>query len=311
MAANGGNYQVENSQPAVALWDDFTKYPRLPTKLDTPPELKSRAYTLKRCSKHGDYYISINWDRVKSRKDVKGLNEVWTYSSDADKNKTVLDAASVLWHAKRLKLTKPIDAMLPYISLHYHNITAASLLIHAVGNPSVSNVIALWKKYAYCCLSEDEFQGIGKALSIALRRTSHWPNGKRATLEHVAHCAYWELAIGRSRNVSDWADEQVMRSTAHAWLKLPHDLTPPDMQTNQDFIGLLDVQLEVIMSELIDVAPGEETWSDFCLRRQSWVSSGSSGGERLEIGGDRIRINKHTYFEGVKHAEMVAWLDVV
>lgn len=113
MAANGGNYQVENSQPAVALWDDFTKYPpRLPTKLDTPPELKSRAYTLKRCSKHGDYYISINWDRVKSRKDVKGLNEVWTYSSDADKNKTVLDAASVLWHAKRLQLTKPIDAML-------------------------------------------------------------------------------------------------------------------------------------------------------------------------------------------------------
>lgn len=311
MALNGGNYQVGNSRPAMDLWLEFTKYKRSDDPsvevLNIPQPSALSYYT---CRKHSLKTIKINWSRVKSRKDVLFSNEIWSYSSDADKNKTVLDVASILWHAKHHKLTHLVDAMLPYLSIHFRNITVASLLIHAVGNPSIGCLYTLWSQLSMCCLTESDFKNSAKALSTAIRRTQHWPDGKPAKLAHIAHCAYFELAIGRSRNTSDWEVEERKRTKEFAWLRIPHDNSEPTESTNAEFLLLMKEELDKIMLELIPSVEKRESWEEFCRRRQSWISSGSSGGARIEVAGQKIRINKHVYFENITLAEMTTWLNV-
>nr|UUV42560.1 MAG: RNA dependent RNA polymerase [Kuusamo totivirus 1] len=51
------------------------------------------------------------------------------------------------------------------------------------------------------------------------------------------------------------------------------------------------------------------SFEDFMKNRQSWVSSGSTGGEKMVIDGEVVKINKHVLFENLKLEEMVAWLD--
>lgn len=311
MSCNAGNYQLGNSPAAMLLWSEFSKYvfadrPRDASITNAP---LSAAISLYKCKTHGVPVVCIQWRLIKSRKDVQCLNDIWAWSSDADKNKTTLDAASVVFYARLHKLGSLVDHILPFISVFYKNVTATALLLHAVGNPHFKHVVALWAKRNACCLVEADFPKYMKCLSTALRRTGHWPNGQKATLGEKSCCAYWELAIGRSRNISPWADEERRRTKELAYLKLPGDIGSPSAHTNVQFLGLMKPVLDQIMAELVPSSPRAETWSDFCRRRQSWVSGGSSGGAKLDVAGTKVRINKHTYFEGISHSEMLTWIE--
>nr|UUV42410.1 MAG: RNA dependent RNA polymerase [Enontekio totivirus 3] len=63
------------------------------------------------------------------------------------------------------------------------------------------------------------------------------------------------------------------------------------------------------MREMVVSANSKRSFKEFCMMRQSWMSSGSTGGAKVNLtDGTTIRVNKHAYFEGVSVQEMLSWL---
>lgn len=312
MSINGGDYQLGVSDAAFRLWDEVTQY-KPNREWTSKPNIKtakgSRAIAIARCPKHNAPHVRIIWKNVRSRKDLKPLNDIWGYSSEPDRSKTTADAASILWRCKVHKLTSAVDKMLPYISLDYRNVTATFMILQAIGNPHVEAYIRILRSYHLCCMSWEDYPVVCKSISTAVRRTGKWPTTQPATLEEVASTAYWELAIGRSLNRTDWEEEKEKRTKARVWLAPPMWDGDKTADSNAFYLKGLEDDLVGIMAELIPEAPVAQSWTDFVLRRQEWVSSGSSGGYRVMVDGKYTRTNKHAMFEHIPTSEVMAWLD--
>lgn len=311
LTLNSGGYQLGGSQVCTDLW-------KIPPTLasreggrlaiaDFP--IAPRSITYIKCPRHKHITIRINWGAVKSRADLKVLNQIWLWSSAADKNKTVIDACSLAYHIKLRKLTKELDAMLPFISTKYFNVTAVALMLHAIGNPYVAEMIAYYRKFRLCCLDESSYAAVHKAISVALRRTSRWFDGTEVRVHQIAMCAGWELSIGRSGNVSDWREEEEKRTKKYAWLKPGELARPADRETNTLYLDRLQQELEDIFSELRMHAQQWTSWETFVEERQDWVSSGSAAGHKIMVDGVPQRVNKHAYFENIPDSEILGWLD--
>lgn len=308
------HYQLGNSPECMKLWDDFTSYKcrrqesEHYKKLDWMPT--KTAVTLKKCRYHKGLYVHINWKKIKKKEDIKVLNDVWRWSSDADKAKTNISAADLIWHIKDdEEYRNKYDKWQHLFSVNLLNITAVSLLCHLLGNPNSIKVFELLDKHKLCCMDLDDFKQIFKRISVAIRRTGHWPNGQEATLEEVTGSAAWELAIGRSMNKSDWIDEEEKRTLKRVFLGDPK-LEHKTEFTNINYCSDLKPILGNMMCELVFPPKRLVSWAEYVEDRQSWCSSGSTGGKKLKLNnGESVRMNKHTYFEQLTKEEMETWLD--
>lgn len=314
MALNSGNYQLGVSDRCMLLWKDMAsmKQDRSCLKTAGTNTLPSERFKWLTCNMHGGRYVDLKYARGKRMRKAEFcvLDEFWKFSSDADKAKTNISAGQILFwvvdNPKSWELVKPYFHLL---SETLSNVTVVSLVMHMIGNKSAPRMLQLMLKHKICCVTSKQFADWAKTVSIALRRTSRWPDGSMATLEEVTGCAGWELAIGRSVNITDWKEEKQKRTTVSIPLALPHH-QKRTKATNAQYINILTPILENIMRSLIPSSGVRESWADFVLRRQSWMSSGSTGGEYVYMeDGHKHRVNKHAYFETVTCADMLKWLD--
>lgn len=312
-AKNSETYQLGNSELCMKLWDEVATYKRTVKEYDVD-KLKdllanSKIYNFSVCAKHNVPRIRINWSQIKNKNDNRLADEIWKYSSPADENKSSVSVSDLIWHISQHSWAiELITPWLAYFSPQLSNVTIAALLIHAFGNPVARCNLRIMSKYSYCCLSSTDYQGVFKSLSTALRRTGHWENGKRATLAEVTGCASWELAIGRSGNLSNWVKEKEERTQTLIHLAMPDQL-PRNENTTKQYCAKLSEHLDGIFNELVKPPTKQESWVEYVENRQSWCSSGSTGGKKLRLpDGSQVRMNKHAYFETLTTDEMVAWL---
>nr|UUV42503.1 MAG: RNA dependent RNA polymerase [Hanko totivirus 6] len=319
MAINGQDYQLGDSLVCMGLWNEFEEKAKLTRKkakivgdkkqviIDNVP---GGVISLRKCSnRKNGLHVKVNWNRIKKKSDLACLDSIWEYSSEADAKKTTVSISQIVWHARRSQYFKDnFDSMVCILGVCASNVTATAVAFHCLGNPSIHKIKELFVKNKVCCLDSKEYADTFKLLSIALRRSSHWPKGIKASLDEVAHCSGWELAIGRSSNVSDWAEEKHKRTKITMNLKLP-DVDTANNSSNEEYCNDLEGVLVDILRPLTVGFTFLESYEDFIRNRQSWVSSGSSGGERITVEGESIRINKHVLFEKLTKEEMISWLD--
>lgn len=315
MSLNGGDYQLGVSPACRTLWDSFLDYRFVrskPKHLERALQAKRLgAFHLERCSKHGGYWVVIHWRAIKSKGDLEGLNEVWKWSSPADHGKSSISAADLIWHMARYKdLQARYDKWCRLFSASLFNVTVSAMLIHIIGNEHAHCVFDLLLQQKACCMDMEDYVALLKALSVALRRTGVWPDGTPATLEERTGCAGWELAIGRSGNQSDWAEEKRKRTEVVVNLGAPVYQQKTD-ETNASYCASLRRHIDTIMGQLVKRPPRPESWADFVSARQRWVSSGSTGGAKLSLpDGSRLRMNKQAYFDSVSKEDMIGWMEL-
>ncbi|UUV42273.1 MAG: putative RNA dependent RNA polymerase [Ilomantsi totivirus 1] len=319
MALNGFDYQLGKSEMCMSLWNDLDIYLRTSMNRrrlvqlddDTMSCLESvRSVSLVDCTKYkGARHVRIDWGSINVKKDLQVLDLIWQYSSNADMKKTTLSVSQIVWHARESRNFRELfNSFLPILGLSASNVTATSIAIHCLGNPSCIKIVELINKKKICCLDSKEYLDIFKLISVALRRSSYWYDGTKATLSEVAQCAGWELAVGRSVNVSDWDEERTNRTASRMYLRLGYE-PKRDEDSNAVYLTELRSVLYDILRPLIIGHRFPVSYSDFILNRQSWVSSGSTGGQRMVVEGETIRINKHVYFESLTSKEMIDWLE--
>lgn len=314
MSLNGGDYQLGSSPKCMQLWDPFKNYK---CKRDISQHIYEiaqlgwlEAIRLITCRKHGGFAVKILWPKLKHKDDVKVLNHIWRWSSDADHNKTNVSAADLIWHMKgHAVLRQRYDKWHHLMSTNMYNVTASALLMHLIGNEVVDCNLGLLTKYGFCCMDMKDYYSVLKLLSTAIRRTGRWPNGEKATLEEITGSAYWELAIGRSENKSDWEDEKHKRTKVTVNLGMPSMRVKSDA-TNAEYCRHLTSHLERIMAQMVPPARRMESFAEFAECRQRWVSPGSTGGAKWVLpNGERLRMNKQAYFDSISKEEIVSWLD--
>lgn len=312
-AVNGGDYQMGDSPKCMLLWRDFTHRAHKPEPPDHVEKLRisqPRFVQLVKCSRHAGLFVKLDWNMAKHEREFDWLDELWCWSSDADRAKTTISAGQLMKMVSKVQWARErVTRRFGVLSAALPNVTITALLIHILGNPEADRNFELLSKYKYCCLDVTAYQEVFKAISIAIRRTGHFPDGTKAHLNQVTAMAGWELAVGRSKNKTDWAEERRKRTTVRLNLGAPiEEKKTPD--TNNTYIDLLKGELRKIMDQLIRPANRYVSWSDFVKDRQSWVSSGSTGGLKVRLDdGTMVRANKHALFETLTHTEMVKWID--
>lgn len=315
MAANGGEYQLGSGRECMRLWQEVAGIVRKQHHLPNSWYLRlggvPKYVELVPCPRHKGFYVKINWNEINHNKpSTNWFQQIWPYTSEADSGKTTVNAGNLIWHIRNKKeLTARYDQWAPLFSVQLPNVTITCMLIHLIGNPEVEVMFGLWARYEMCCMDVDAYKDFTKAVSVALRRTAKMPDGRDATMSEVCSLAGWELATGRSLNKSDWVDERRKRTKEYVPLSMPTDgQQNPD--TNAKYIVKLKQVLREVLSPAVRPLKRKHSWRDHVENRQSWVSSGSTGGKRAKLSdGTQVRLNKHSYFEQLTTEEMVAWLD--
>lgn len=169
--------------------------------------------------------------------------------------------------------------------------------------------LSLWKRYDMCCRSEFDFVATQKTASVALRRTSRLPDGAQLSASEVAQLSYLEMATGRSRHVTDWANEKVKRTERHMYLKLQFDVRQPSPVTNALYLDHLRDELKNFLPPLVSEANKSLTFHEFNTERQTWCSNGSSGGFKVLVDNKRVAVRKHPLMETLTADIMTGWLD--
>ncbi|ASA47459.1 RdRp [Aedes alboannulatus toti-like virus 1] len=321
MQMNGGDYQLGNSPSCMSLWDEVdSEYKLIVKTRNSTSSIDFAAYRelvsgsscieLVKC-RHCNNGASVNieWSNIKAKSDLNCLDLIWRYSSDADESKTNISASQIIWHCrKRKEFQRMFGMFIPMLGVTASNVTATAIAIHSLGNPSAEWIARLLIKKRICCLDPKGYSKVFKSISIAIRRSSHWPDGRKATLEEVAQSSGWELAIGRSSNTSDWIEERRKRISCKMHLRMPQNPNF-DEESNEEYCKLLRVQLSALVRLLLIDREFTTSYEEFVKNRQSWVSSGSTGGHKIIVEGRLERVNKHVLFESLRTEEMVAWLD--
>lgn len=315
MAVNGFDYQLGRSGKLDSLWELRFDYVSKDNCLVSPLEsliepnlLKSCPIYIYKCNKH-QHILHVKIEKCKmDRNKVKLLNKLFPFSSAADKNKTNMDLASLVNYACISGEWDKVNEAFKLFPIGCSNVTATALMIHGLGNKYFNKMRDLIIKDKACCLQPIHLNKYFKMITTALRRTSRWQDGSTANLEEVAMCAYWEQCLGRSKMLSDWEKEMKNRTEIKINLRPPLNETI-DEKSNEDYLVEFNISLDIIFAQLIPTCPVYDTFEQFCEKRQSWLSSGSSGGEQIMINDKGVRINKRTYFESISIEEMVKWLD--
>ncbi|UHK03178.1 MAG: RNA-dependent RNA polymerase [Hangzhou totivirus 7] len=315
MSINGGDYQLGLSGKLDELWFErhlvvrggVASLKRARDLIDFNL-LIGKPVEVFNCKWHARVeHVRLKHRKSVSRNDIKVLNSLFPFSSAADKKKTNVDLASIVVCALKEGLRDKVNRAMLLVPIGSANSIATALVIHAVGNAHFDRMADLIIGDKACCMEPVDFNKYLKCVTTALRRTSKWADGSVVTLDVVAGCAYWEMCIGRSIMKSDWEEERQHRLSDHLYLKLPlvEEASP---SSNLAFISKFGCALDEIMRELVPCRMSYMTWVEFVESRQSWLSSGSSGGEHILIDEKEVRVNKRTYFESIPIQENISWL---
>lgn len=135
-----------------------------------------------------------------------------------------------------------------------------------------------------------------KIMSQIYRKCAKSITGTPLHPEQVAVLAYLELAFGRTKNVTDWAQEQKNRCGTRHHIRSPrdikihpdgtalwHDVVLGQKYTKEDprFYHLLAAEVKSIVKDIVGTRQVQETFTQFYARRHEWIASGSSGGHKL------------------------------
>lgn len=313
MAQNAGSYQLGTNNTLLDLWKArLTAYKKKKCSMSwrgKEVNTKGTAVSLAPCTHHSQSaHAKVKPFKTIDRAHYKVLNKIFPFSSSADKIKTNFDLASLVTCAIRRGYIKEVNHALSLLPAGTFNCIACSRVVHAIGNPTSPKIHKMLADDKACCLSPDEDVAYFKAISTAIRRTSRWPSGDAASLEEVAQTAYWELASGRTRYLSDWAEEYAHRVLQPLYLKPAYWPGVANELSTKVYLEELAPFLDDIMAELIQLNATWTSWEEAVKTRQAWISSGSSGGNKILVEGKEESINKHAYFEEVSDVEMIAWL---
>ncbi|UHK03176.1 MAG: RNA-dependent RNA polymerase [Hangzhou totivirus 6] len=315
MSINGGDYQLGLSGRLDSLWFDRHQVIRdsrpLGVKAESlidSGEMEGTAVSVFRCKWHSKCeHVKLKYKKNVNRSHLRVLNLLFPFNSPADKKKTNVDAASLALHAIREGMLDSINKAMLLVPVGTVNSVATAMMIHAVGNKHFLKMAELIIGDKACCMAPIDFNKYLKCITTALRRTSKWATGEVVSLEVVANCSYWEMCIGRSTMQSDWDEERRHRLQTHLYLKLPLE-ERASSQSNAEFITHFGVALDEIMKSLVPCRMAYMSWAEFVESRQSWLSSGSSGGEHIVVDDKEVRVNKRTYFESIPIEENISWL---
>jgi hypothetical protein len=145
-----------------------------------------------------------------------------------------------------------------------------------------------------------------KSFSNCLRRCCATPDGRKIDDKLTIVYAYWEMAIGRSNMVSNWAQEIVnrTRATYHIHAKglntnnMPwRDSEVAYLDRDATFYDMFRAEATNIFAQLIPDRAPSESYLEFIQRRSEWMTSGSSAGESVIIDGQSVKVNKRGYAE--------------
>ncbi|GAB0089599.1 hypothetical protein DMENIID0001_041690 [Sergentomyia squamirostris] len=215
--------------------------------------------------------------------------------------KTNLDLVSIIFYGLKLGHREAIQEALDLIPVGTSNTFASGMVLAAVGNPSWKMLRELMTKDKTCCYTLSCYKAYFKAVSIAVRRTGRWVDGKSLSIKEVSSIPYFELMSGRAGNVTDWEGEKAKRCGPRVPLVDPFD--------GKDFLWHLEQELVDLIEKIMPNKDEWGPWTTFVESRQKWVTSGSAGGATYQLDGERIRLNKHCLYETLKTEEVMAWID--
>lgn len=297
MSLIGGDYQLADSAICMALWDERLREVRRMKAVPLTNHMIGAS--VKRCKDCGGHHVQLVKE-PKKRKDLRWLNEIFPWSSGGDKAHTNLDLASIAFQAclkgERARINRALACLAPGIA----NVTATAWCVAALGNEEFERMAHLVKADKACGLDPGSYPKYFKAISVAVRRTGYWVDSAQLTITQISNLAYFELPIGRDINKSNWEEERLKRTCQ----------TRPfyDGLGGDGHLCLLRI-LTKIGEELVPTRPSQVSWLDFLAKRQEWVSSGSSGGQRLMVEGEKVPLRKQAYFESVPIEIMAGWID--
>lgn len=300
--SNHKPYIKDKVHSSVLMIYDKTEFD---TYFDTNRYFKSKH---KLCDKVSYLQITSRMLRLNGRINFKFINKIFPFTADADKKKTNIDFCSLFMALTRSKGLKQINDFLFYLPIGTFNSVAVALAVHYFGNDRAHKIFNIMKQDHAYLLQPIILNKYFKAISTALRRSQMWPDGTPADLDDVTQCSYWELCIGRSIMKSKWAQEFDNRIKIQLPLKLPHHNISND-RTDTLYRVKLEVELKSIIAELIKHDMNFPTYADFILDRQSWLSSGSSGGQHYVFQDKTYSMDKRFLFEIITKEEMATWID--
>lgn len=286
--------------------------------LPTMPNLKissnSRRYIneccfVYSCERHQLPHAQITKHPLcKKRRYVAILDALFPFSCHADQTKTNLYLSSLISRAAAEDEHTAINRALALVPIGTPNVTATSMVIHALGNPAFNKIEQMVVNDKACCMSRSSYHKYFKCVGDCVRRINRWPNGVSATLIEICGTVNLEMATGRGMNVADWVQEKINRTTNVMHLRLPFDMRPLSQETSNDFLIELKNELHLIMAQLIPSRRRFPTWKEFVDRRNGWTATGSTGGVHMKFDGERVNLNKRTAFEMIKTSEVMKWI---
>nr|QUS52824.1 RNA-directed RNA polymerase [Mute swan feces associated toti-like virus 3] len=251
-----------------------------------------------KCRIHGVLRVKLT-KAAKSRNSIKLLNKVYPWTNIVDKRHTNLDLASLCCYAVRLGMLDEVNAALALCPVGRWNCTATAVVVAGLGTAGFPLMAKLMDADKACCLANESWAGYCQSVGTAVRRNGIWVDRRRLREQEIVHLAYWDLAIGRHGRVSDWVEEKRKRTADVLEIVHPDDGHLLDDELEEAVVGVL--------APAVAQCPAWPSWREHCETRQAWVSSGSSGGEKVCTADEVIPIKKRAYFDSVTTSEMLRW----
>jgi hypothetical protein len=245
-------------------------------------------------------YVIEKLEHNMNRDDFKLLNTLYPFTSTGDKAHTNLDFATLAYNSVKQGRGSVVNTVIATAQIGSPNHYMTAWLAVLLGTPAKQKLMEL---AVLAKLDRAEIwsqKAFWKAVSTAVKRVGHDVSGNKLPDEMLASMIYMELPWGRDVNISKWDEEKVNRTV--------DKIAMFDPLTGEQFEESVQPDVKEVVSELIPMKVNYVTWPEFVKRRQSWVSSGSSGGAKLATESGAIRLNKQAYFETVPDSEMSMWL---
>lgn len=271
-----------------------------------------------------------------TRNDLKIINRLYPPSSETDEKHITCKAADLIRTALHLsrkktvsgikcfstnKMKNLINQVLSVLACGSFTTTLSTLLLTNIGTEGCSDILKGLSKISLHWCSPYYQQKILKLQSTCMRRCNATLNNQYITDRAVAKFAYWDLSFGRSLNTSDWPKEisnrcsgvKHLSAQAFEFADLSQDWRNEDVAytntNNHDkFYDLLRAKVMAIMEVVVPKRPGQEAYSDFLLKRNAWLASGSSGGGKVSISDQHYTVKKRGWAEGVPKESIVQHL---
>lgn len=327
MALNAGRYQLGVNPSLLSLWKERIEFIQtidsvtIQQLLDKGAGVRSRNrdnqirlnydelllkdcvhvryFKIFKCRSHKILHVSVR-QGVAARAKLKLLNVLFPWTEYEDKQKTNLDLASLATQAIMKGYLTQVNKVLEMYPIGTLNTLVTTTLISALGNSEFERMYVLVMNDKACCMPLYNYGKYYKAISTAVRRTSHWYDGEELGLAQVSMLAYYEMGTGRAAHRTDWDEEYNKRIGP----KLP--LIDPF--SKEDFLIRARKVAEELVPKMFPPHDKWGSWDDFVCQRQSWAQSGSSGGYSVQINGKRVKLNKKSALECIKSETMSKWI---